>query len=63
MRKIKQKFAFQEYPIIDKIIERNNGKTPNDELKKLEERLLKLEKDNLELKDKITKLESVLEKK
>ena len=63
LRKIKQKFAFQEYPIIDKIIERNNGKTPNDELKKLEERLLKLEKDNLELKDKITKLESVLEKK
>ncbi len=60
--KIKSKIPFQEYPLIDKIIEKNKGKSPNDEIKKLEERLTKLEKENLDLKEKISKFESILPK-
>ena len=62
LQKIKAKFAFQDYPMIDKMIERNKAKTPNEEFKKLEERLTKMEKENLELKDKVLKLESLIQK-
>ena len=60
--KIKSKIAFQEWPMIDRIVERNKGKSPNEELKNLEEKISKIEKENLEMKDKINKLEKLIEK-
>ena len=62
LQKMKAKFAFQDHPMIDKMIERNKAKTPNEEFKKLDERLTKMEKENLELKDKVSKLESLIKK-
>lgn len=63
IKRTKSKVAFQEYPYFDKLIDKNKGKSPNDELKNLEERLKKLEKENLNLKEKVTKLESMINKK
>ena len=62
LQKMKTKFAFQDHPMIDKLIEQNKAKTQNEEFKKLEERLTKIEKENLDLKDKVLKLEGILEK-
>lgn len=62
INKIKSKIAFQDHPAINKIIEGNKGKGPNEEFKKLEERLSKLEKENLELKDKLLKMEQMIDK-
>ena len=61
LQKIKSKIAFQEHPMIDRLIEKNKGISSNDEVKKLEERISKLEKENLDLKEKILKIQMLVD--
>jgi aminopeptidase N len=62
---IKQKIAQQSQTRINKLIKKVSSSSPNDESsqKNLEERLEKLEKDNLELKDKMNRLNSIINNK